>query len=158
MTKTPPISRFEGEHRFLSNFYPSPLRYNDVLFSTVEHGYQYARMTTDEGREAVMRVRLGPDRWRETSPGEAKRARRRHSTRHDWDQVKVGIMLDLLRIKFDPNHPELRALLLATGDAELIEGNAWGDNFWGVANGWGENHLGRLLMQVRNETRSQPTP
>lgn len=57
--------------------------------------------------------------------------------RPDWEDVKVDIMLGLLRQKFQ--HPELGAKLLATGDAYLVEGNTWGDTFWGVFNGKGQN-------------------
>ena len=57
----------------------------------------------------------------------------------------------LLRSKF--SDPELAEALLATGDAELVEGNTWGDPFWGVYKGKGENMLGRLLMEVRGEIR-----
>lgn len=73
--------------------------------------------------------------------------------RDDWYEIRVEIMLDLLRQKFA--HPELRQMLLDTGDAELLEGNNWGDVFWGVDQdtGEGQNWLGRLLMQVREEIR-----
>jgi predicted NAD-dependent protein-ADP-ribosyltransferase YbiA (DUF1768 family) len=49
------------------------------------------------------------------------------------------------------SHPELRAALLSTGDALLVEGNHWGDIFWGVCRGEGENWLGRLLMALRGQ-------
>lgn len=60
-------------------------------------------------------------------------------------------MWEILRAKFK-QHPELAAMLIATGDAELVEGNTWGDTFWGrdLATGHGENHLGRLLMELRD--------
>ena len=48
----------------------------------------------------------------------------------------------------------LEPLLLATGDAELIEGNNWGDTYWGKCNGQGLNRLGILLMQIRDYIRS----
>jgi predicted NAD-dependent protein-ADP-ribosyltransferase YbiA (DUF1768 family) len=60
-------------------------------------------------------------------------------------------MRSLLRQKFA--HPSMRERLLATGDEELIEGNWWGDTFWGVCNGEGQNQLGKLLMRVRHESR-----
>ncbi|MCH7737275.1 MAG: NADAR family protein [Chloroflexi bacterium] len=60
-------------------------------------------------------------------------------------------MLELLRDKF--RDPVLRQMLLDTGDLELVEGNNWGDRFWGRVSGVGDNHLGRLLMQVRGECR-----
>ncbi len=62
-------------------------------------------------------------------------------------------MLDLLRIKF--TIPTLRERLLATGDQTLIEGNTWGDTYWGVCRGVGLNNLGTLLMQVREECRAE---
>ena len=59
-------------------------------------------------------------------------------------------MYEIVKDKFSRN-PELRVKLLNTGDIELIEGNYWGDTFWGVCNGKGENHLGKILMRVRKE-------
>ena len=61
-------------------------------------------------------------------------------------------MLDILRLKFDPDSP-LTKRLLTTYGAPLIEGNRWGDKYWGVCNGAGLNRLGELLMQVREERR-----
>jgi predicted NAD-dependent protein-ADP-ribosyltransferase YbiA (DUF1768 family) len=61
-------------------------------------------------------------------------------------------MLSALRIKF--KNPELRAMLLTTGDEELIEGNWWRDTYWGVCEGIGQNKLGKLLMQVREEIKN----
>jgi len=67
-------------------------------------------------------------------------------------------MLDMLRQKFT-RQTELGQLLMATGDAELIEGNTWNDRFWGAVlkdEHWiGQNHLGRLLMQVRAELKEK---
>ena len=64
--------------------------------------------------------------------------------------MKIDIMRQVLKSKFTQN-PELKAKLIATGDAELIEGNNWNDRFWGVCRGVGQNHLGKLLMEVRAE-------
>lgn len=58
-------------------------------------------------------------------------------------------MEDLLREKFQ--RKDLKQKLLDTGDAELIEGNTWGDTYWGMVGNKGHNHLGRLLMKVREE-------
>ena len=59
-------------------------------------------------------------------------------------------MENLLWQKFE--NPVLRKMLDATKPRELIEGNVWKDSFWGVYNGKGENHLGKLLMLIRSET------
>ena len=129
------IDSFSGEHRFLSNFYPARVRLDGVEYPSTEHAFQAAKTLGD--RSVFL---LG-------SPGDAKRAGRRVALRADWEAVKLDVMADLLRQKFaaDP----LRSKLLATGTAELIEGNTWGDRFWGVCGGVGENHLGKLLMATR---------
>lgn len=64
-------------------------------------------------------------------------------------------MEDIVRDKFTRNE-DLKAMLLATGDEGLIEGNWWGDTFWGECKGQGENHLGRILMKIRREL-GEPT-
>jgi predicted NAD-dependent protein-ADP-ribosyltransferase YbiA (DUF1768 family) len=69
--------------------------------------------------------------------------------RKDWEGVKIQVMRDVLRLKFA--NPGLRDRLLETGDRELIEGNTWGDTFWGVCRGSGKNWLGQLLMELRGE-------
>ena len=79
------------------------------------------------------------------------------SLRPDWEKVKDGVMLDILRIKF--SKPDLKQMLLDTGDAYLIEGTTWHDNYWGnctcdrCKNITGKNMLGKTLMQVRAELK-----
>ena len=79
-----------------------------------------------------------------------KRRGRAVSLRPDWEQVKLGLMEEIVYAKFSQNE-ELRRLLLSTGDRVLIEGNTWNDTFWGVSlkSGNGQNHLGKILMKVR---------
>lgn len=73
--------------------------------------------------------------------------------RSNWDQIKLDVMYELVKQKFatDP----LRMYLLRTGTREIQEGNYWGDTFWGTVNGEGENHLGKILMRVREEIRNE---
>lgn len=61
-------------------------------------------------------------------------------------------MEEIVRAKFSENET-LKNMLLATGDAELKEGNTWNDTFWGIdqKTGSGENHLGKILMKIRDE-------
>lgn len=137
------IDSFSGEYRWLSNFYPSDVTLDGVTYATVEHAFQAAK-TFDEKMRRV--VAAAP------TPGQAKKLGRGLPLRADWEGVKQSVMLDLLRQKFARG--ELKGLLLATGEAELVEGNWWGDRYWGVCSGEGTNHLGRLLMQVREELRA----
>ena len=82
----------------------------------------------------------------------AKKLGRTVKLRPDWNEVKLSVMLEVLRHKFNQN-PDLADKLLATGDTLLQEGNTWHDYYWGVCNGKGENNLGKLLMLVRQELR-----
>ena len=89
-------------------------------------------------------------------PGDAKRSGQKVKMRTDWEQIKFGVMEDLVRQKFT-KHKELREKLLATGDVYLEEGNSWGDIFWGTCKGKGLNHLGKILMKVREEISKHPS-
>jgi ribA/ribD-fused uncharacterized protein len=111
-----------------------------VGYPSVEHAYQAAKSIEPGHRHRVLYAH---------SPGIAKRYGRTVIIRADWEQVKETVMLELLRQKF--THPDLRRRLIATGERTLIEGNTWGDTYWGVCAGQGHNRLGSLLMQVRRE-------
>lgn len=131
-----PIDKFAGDYRFLSNFYADPGG------ATLEHLYQAAKATTLDDQVFILQAQ---------TPGEAKRRGRHIKIRDDWERVKEGVMLRLLRDKF--KDAELRRLLLATGERKLVESNSWGDTYWGICMGRGKNRLGVLLMQVRDEYR-----
>lgn len=141
-----PILAFEGEFAFLSNFHPSVVAYKGFVFPTVEHAYQAAKNPSTENlRTFAVEIQ---------TPGQAKKSGRLETVREDWEQVKVGVMHQLLQEKF--KIPELREKLLATGNRWLEEGNWWGDRFWGVSpvgSGQGRNKLGELLMMVRASLR-----
>ena len=66
-------------------------------------------------------------------------------------------MKDIVREKFKQNDDLMRMLLIDTGNEELVEGNYWGDSFWGVdlKTNEGENHLGIILMELRDEFRKE---
>ncbi len=136
---TDPILCFEGDHAFLSNFYPAPIDWQGLLFPTVEHAFQAAKC-----RDAVERRRFICG-----VAADVKQLGQTVSLRPDWDEVKPGLMLDLVRRKFEI--PALARRLLATGRADLVEGNLWGDRYWGVCGGVGRNELGKILMRVREE-------
>jgi ribA/ribD-fused uncharacterized protein len=91
------------------------------LYPTLEHAYQAAK--TDNYQH---RLRIAST----ASPGAAKRLGRQVKCREQWDDMKVDVVRDLLRLKF--SNVRLRQRLTSTGDAQLIEGNNWHDTFWGV--------------------------
>jgi ribA/ribD-fused uncharacterized protein len=135
---------YSGERFFLSNFYPRPFLFNGRMYATAEHAFQAAKCV-DEGE--AERVRQA------ASPAAAKRIGRRVRLRPDWDDARIGAMRAVLAAKFAD--PELRARLVATGDAELVEENTWGDRFWGRSRGVGRNVLGQLLMELRDSLRTE---
>ena len=138
------IDNFRDEYFFLSNFYISaPTMYDGVIYLTSEHAFQAAKTLLLGERTVILNA---------YSPSLAKKYGRRATLRNHWEDVKAGIMYAIVLDKFVRNK-ELRKKLLATGDAELIEGNTWGDCIWGVCDGIGENHLGKILMTVRDELR-----
>lgn len=133
------IDKFSGKYIFLSNFWPAPVMLDSVLYPTVEHAYQAAKRNDPDYRSYVLAA----------PKANIAKSRGRGKEGPDWYARNKFVMKDLLRQKFA--EPSLRAKLLATGDVELIEGNYWGDIFWGVCDGKGQNWLGKLLMEVRQE-------
>jgi ribA/ribD-fused uncharacterized protein len=132
------IDSFSGAYFFLSNYSSSVLSRDGVTFPTVEHAFAAAKTT-----DAALQTRIADA----PTPGDAKRLGRTVTLRRDWDRVRVGVMRELLDQKFA--RPGLAARLVATGDALLVEGNDWGDRFWGECDVEGANMLGRLLMELR---------
>lgn len=134
------IDKFDGtKYRFLSNFYTCIVHYDGIIYPSSEHAYQAAKTTDFALREVIAKM---------DTPGKTKQAGKRLTLREGWDTMKFNIMSEIVLIKFATN-ANLRQFLIETGDAELIEGNTWGDQYWGVCNGIGENNLGKILMHVR---------
>lgn len=139
------INCFEREYAFLSNFYPSPIEYEEIKYLTVEAAFQAAKTPDLHMKMAIATA---------DHPGKAKRMGRKVVLREDWEEIKDRVMEECLRLKF--SDPVLREKLLATEDEELEEGNWWHDNYWGSCycsrcGDVGKNKLGYLLMKIRKE-------
>lgn len=139
------VTAFVGEYRFLSNFWRIAIEYRERTYPSVEHAYQAAKVDLNVPNydELCREIRTA------CTPGQAKRLGRHVPMRPDWDIDKLFVMRMLLIRKFDD--PSLRKLLIDTSPAVLIEGNSWNDQYWGVCNGQGQNHLGQLLMGIRGD-------
>lgn len=138
------IDSFRGEYRFLSNFYSVQITYQGMHFPSTEHAYQAMKCELMEDRIRISKLATeGKVKWAGNDPDLVMRS--------CWNEIKDQVMYDVCWLKFQ--QPELRQKLLDTGDATLIEGNTWGDTYWGVCNGVGQNKLGRILMRIRNEIR-----
>lgn len=139
------IREFRGKYLFLSNFSYYACYVGGTLYPTVEHAYQACK-----SEDPNLRLIIGSA----LTPALAKKYGRTAKLRPDWEKIKVKVMELCLRRKYERS-PKARKLLIATGDALLEEGNHWGDTFWGVCGGVGENHLGKLHMKIREELQNE---
>lgn len=138
------ITSFKNDFRFLSNFYPVEIVYDNISYKSTECAYQAQK--TFSIKEKILIASF--DSYK------SKKYSRKLKLRKDWDNVKLDIMKDLLNIKF--NKEPFKTLLINTGSSEIIEGNYWHDNYWGSCtcekcNNNGLNHLGKLLMEIREK-------
>ena len=117
-----------------------PIEYQGLQYSCVESFYQAMKVKDPEIRAAISKM----------NGYAAKSYMKGKKIREDWSTVKDKVMNYGLRKKFHDNS-ELGALLKATGKQKLVENNTWNDTYWGVCNGKGQNKLGEMLMQVREE-------
>lgn len=143
------IASFDGDFRFLSNFWPCEVVLDGETYSTTEHAYQASKSIHPGVRKLVRELK---------TPGQAKRFSHKITKRSDWLEVREGIMLDLNRQKFVKNS-ELGDMLVLTGDAMIVEGNTWCDNDWGSCTcekcgDKGQNMLGFILMKIRKELQT----
>ena len=136
-----------AEYGELSNFALYPIKLGGKVWPTSEHYFQAQKFVDPKDREAIRKANtpmlaahMGRDRKRKL--------------RRDWESVKVGVMREAVEAKFR-QHDELCELLLATGDAKLVE-HTDNDDFWGDGgDGKGRNELGRILMAVRKRLRDE---
>ena len=131
------ISGFKGEYRWLSNFWV----HDPIKGLTVEHHYQAAKAKHLADWLSIMAAE---------SPFEAKKMGKEIEIREDWDQIKLILMEQFTREKYATNH-NLRQKLMETEGSLIVEENHWGDVFWGVCNGAGQNYLGKIIMKVRDQ-------
>lgn len=140
------VRGFFYEYRWLSNFHLADVFFDGVRFPATENAYVYAKMPEDlrEHRSALVQELV------RCTPKEAKRlGREQVPLRRDWEQVKFDVMSSVVFDKFY-RHPDLRYSLVMTGSKYLEETNGWGDQYWGVCDGIGQNMLGKILMRVRD--------
>jgi len=143
------ISRFRGRYKFLSNFYEAEFEYEGIWYKTVEHAYQERKATTEEYRQ---KIRIAPNAMSAARLGRSKSC----PLRTDWLDIKGDVMRPIVEAKFSQN-PYLMKMLLDTGDAYLVEGNYWHDNYFGSCSckecqekEQPLNMLGRILMGIRS--------
>ncbi len=134
-----------AEHGFLSNFWYVDILYKGVVYPTVEHAYMSAKSDDPKWKEFCAN--------RNITPSNVKKESKNIQLVAGWDKLKLEVMEDCLRYKY--KEEPLRSKLINLGNQNIQEGNTWGDRFWGVDlkvnPNIGENHLGRLIMKIREQ-------
>lgn len=130
-----------------SNFTRIPIYLDGYMWPTSEHFYQ-AQKFLDEDLQREVRL----SSW---AGAAAKIGRDKNlPLRDDWELVKIDIMRKVVRAKVEQNE-YIKDLLLSTGDEEIIEDSPT-DYFWGCGkNGTGQNWLGKVWMELREELRNK---
>lgn len=136
--------KFRNEYWFLSNMYPTKIEIEGLTFDCAEAAFQsFKTLDMDERKQFE-----GIDGFT------AKKLGRRIKLRKDWNNNRLEIMKRVVKAKFQ-QHPYLKEKLLALNEY-IVEDNTWNDKFWGRCNGKGENNLGKILMEVRQELKYPP--
>lgn len=131
-----------------SNFSPHGFSIAGIYYKTSEHYFQAQKFIHSPVDAEAVRLAKTPKQAAEIGRDRSRPLRR------DWDAVKDDIMRAGVLEKFR-SHPDIRAVLLSTGDEELLE-NAPNDYYWGCgADGAGHNRLGQILMTVRAQLRAE---
>ena len=132
------------EYGEFSNFARYPIHLKGKVWPTSEHYFQAQKFVGSDHEETIRKAK--------NAFTAARLGRRLAPLPEDWDTRRIDVMYEAVRAKFT-EHRELRALLLATGDAELVE-HTKNDHFWADGGGGsGQNWLGKILMDVRDELR-----
>jgi len=146
------INRFDGEHHFLSNFDMNEFPWRGVMFKSGEHAFSFAKtMHLTNGWDSLPQLRQqiidAP------TPSKAKYfGRSLPLDVAEWDDRKIHYMREIVHAKFG-YVPDYAGKLINTGASPLVEGNTWGDKFWGKVQEGGKviglNMLGTILMEER---------
>lgn len=150
--KTGVVTEFRGEYAFLSNFFEGRFCWRGIDFPTGEHAFSYAKTgflkpVTESKMRAYERSILEAP-----TPAKAKyHGRSLPLDVDEWDKRKVQYMREIVHARFanDLSGQALAGKLINTGAMLLVEGNDWGDTFWGRCKGKGFNTLGAILMEER---------
>jgi len=142
------ITSFRGAYDFLDNSHKCEIELDGIMYKSVTHAFEASKTDDTTKREQINKQPNG---------SKARYVCRNVETTELWENNKIRIMRALVLQKFI-RYEDLRQRLLETGNAKIIFVNHWGDTFWGVTDGDGKNHLGRMLMKVRELTRRNMLP
>ena len=141
------IPFYETSGMVLSNFSAHRIEYEGVEYPTVEHAFHAQKFGEGSVKERITRAGSPLVAWELGRKYKPER-------RADWDDVKVGVLTELVRAKAT-QHDEVANALILTGEEEIVELNP-DDSFWGTGpDGNGDNHMGKILMRIREELKEK---
>ena len=141
------IPYYETSHFVFSNFSPHSVKRDGVVYPTAEHAYHAAKFDDEKIKDEIRQA---------GSPLEAYDLGKKYKAQRkpNWDEIKVNELYNIVKEK-TTQHQEVKSALLATGTEEIVEENP-NDDFWGSGqDGNGQNHMGKIIMKIRNEVKSQ---
>lgn len=150
--KTGVVKEFRGDYFFLSNFFMASFLWRGVEYPAGEYAFSDAKKLALEDAYLTdmtahtEKVLAAKDCKAAKDVGRAAKIDVKH-----WDDIKPQIMREIVHARFANNLSDFDMVggLINTGAMMLVEGNNWGDTFWGRCNGKGFNTLGALLMEER---------
>lgn len=136
------IKEFQGEYRWLSNFTQVKIVLEGIEYSSVEHAYMSAKSENEYWKKFCSDSK--------NTPGQVKKESKKLRLPDDWETKRLEVMSECIKQKY--SQEPFRTKLLETGDQFIQEGNNWNDKFFGIClkTGEGKNHLGKLIMNVRD--------
>ncbi len=142
-----------------SNWYHSKFQVLGMEFTSGEQAMMWIKakyFKDDETANQIMQT---------SHPSTQKQLGRQVANYNDeeWSRVRADMVENALLAKFEQNE-DLKKVLLDTGDTIIVEASPV-DRIWGIGfseadaldhiDEWGENLLGKVLMNVRNYIRNQ---
>ena len=136
---------YPPEYYVFDNFSSFQIEYKGKKYPTSEHAYQSMKFINSDP-ELAEKIRNAKSAHEAFKMAEANKDKRQE----DWDDIKLDVMKEILLCKLE-QHEYVQKKLLQSGNREIVE-DSWRDPYWGWGeNRDGENHLGKLWMEIREE-------
>lgn len=143
------VGSFSGDLEFLSNMYKIPIYFNESKYDNFQPDFKV--YPSSENLYQALKCKYIKDRelFQNVDPHKSKRIGRSIEIRSDWDNVRLEAMKLVIDLKF--KNIELAEKLIDLPDDKIIEFNNWGDRFFGICNGEGLDHLGKILRAKKQQ-------
>lgn len=143
------VGSFSGDLEFLSNMYKIPIYFNESKYDNFQPDFKV--YPSSENLYQALKCKYIKDRelFQNVDPHKSKRIGKTIEIRSDWDNVRLEAMKLAIDLKF--KNIELGEKLIDLPDGKIIEFNNWGDRFFGICNGEGLDHLGKILRAKKQQ-------